>query len=227
MKINRLLCSIAVIALLAGPASAGQVAFTPGSGGNIGAAADGSSNLYPGGVVCGNGTLATLFATIQNCAIVNSSGEIYVDASHETLSIANPAQGVFGSAGPNTGNAMGVNATSGGTLAPMIQATASIKIDTAAASTVQLVALSSGKAVYVTAYNAIAGGTTNVTFEYGTGSLCASGTTTLTGAYPLTAQAGLAPAGSGPILFVPAGNALCMVNSQAIQVSGVVSYAQF
>lgn len=103
----------------------------------------------------------------------------------------------------------------------------SAAINTAAAATVQLVALQTGQAIYVTSFDFVAGGTTNVTLEYGTGSLCGTGTTALTGAYPLTAQSGVAKgAGVAPVLFVPAGNALCVVNSAAVQLSGSISYAQ-
>ena len=74
----------------------------------------------------------------------------------------------------------------------------------------------------------IAAGTTNFTFEYGTGSNCGAGTTALTGAYGLVAQFGAAKgSGLGPVLVVPAGNALCAVNSAAVQVSGSLAYTQF
>ena len=74
----------------------------------------------------------------------------------------------------------------------------------------------------------IAGGTGNITFEYGTGSNCGTGTTTLTGAYPLTAQNGIAKGnGLGAVLKVPSGNALCILTSAAVQMSGSVSYMQF
>ena len=74
----------------------------------------------------------------------------------------------------------------------------------------------------------MAAGTTNFTLVYGTGSNCGTGTTALTGAYPLIPQTGISKgSGVGAILVVPAGNALCGTNSQAIQVSGSVSYQQF
>jgi len=74
----------------------------------------------------------------------------------------------------------------------------------------------------------IAGGTGNITFEYGTGTNCGTGTTVLTGAYNLTAQAGIAKGnGLGPVLVVPASNALCVLTSAAVQMSGSVAYTQF
>ena len=77
----------------------------------------------------------------------------------------------------------------------------------------------------VTAWDVIAAGTTNFTFEYGTGTNCLAGTTALTGPYGLVAQFGAAKgSGLGPVLVVPAGNALCAVNSATVQVSGSVFY---
>jgi hypothetical protein len=109
---------------------------------------------------------------------------------------------------------------------PLNNSSAPINVSTA--TTTQLVALSGSTAIYVTSYDVIAGGTGNITFEYGTGTACATGTTALTGPYNLTAQAGLAKgAGIGTVLKVPAGNALCVLTSAAVQMSGSVSFQQF
>ena len=114
------------------------------------------------------------------------------------------------------------------TIYGLIQSTASQPINISTATTTQLVSLIAGKAIYVTGLDVIAAGTGNITFEYGTGTNCGTGTTTLTGAYNLTAQTGLSHGtGLGPILIVPAGNALCAVTSAAVQMSGSFSYAQF
>ena len=86
------------------------------------------------------------------------------------------------------------------------------------------------KTIYVTAWDVIAAGTTNFTFEYGTGLSCAGArTTSLTGSfYSLVAQFGAAKgSGLGPVLVVPAGNALCAVSSATVQVSGSLAYTQF
>lgn len=112
--------------------------------------------------------------------------------------------------------------------APLVQASASAAISVATATTTQLVALSGTTSIYVTHFDVIAGGTGNITFVYGTGAACATGTTSLTGAYNLTAQAGIsAGVGLGPVLVVPAGKALCVTTSAAVQMSGAVSYSQF
>ena len=118
--------------------------------------------------------------------------------------------------------------TNGSNCVAAIQASNSVAISTASATTVQLVALVAGKRIYISAWDVVASGTTSVTLKYGTGTNCGTGTQSLTGAYALIAQAGLAKAsGLGPVLFVPAGNALCITNSAAIQISGSLSYAQF
>src|SRR5665213_1541270 len=94
----------------------------------------------------------------------------------------------------------------------VVGATASVPISVSTATTTQLVALAAGKAITVSAWDIIAAAADTVTLEYGTGSNCGSGTTALTGAYPLAANGGLAKgSGVAPILFVPAGNALCIV----------------
>lgn len=110
---------------------------------------------------------------------------------------------------------------------PVVQADKSAPITTASAATTELVAAVTGLSVKVTHYNFIVAGTTNVTLVYGTGTNCGTGTTSLTGAYNLTAQAGIAAGnGTGVIIPVPVSKALCVTNSQAVQVSGLVSYKQ-
>lgn len=111
---------------------------------------------------------------------------------------------------------------------PAVASATSKAISTAAATTVELVALSGTKNIFVTSFNIVAAGTTTYKFVYGTGTACATGTTDLTGAYTLVAN-GYVSSGSGlgSVLVVPPGKALCAINSQAIQVSGSISYAQF
>ena len=123
------------------------------------------------------------------------------------------------------------NGTAGsGTLrvANAINGTATVAISVSTSTVTQLVALSSGKAIYVLNWSVIAAGTDNVTWEYGTGSNCGTGTTAISGAYPLAANGGIvAGNGAGTVLFVPASNALCVSTSAAVQLSGSLSYYQF
>lgn len=110
----------------------------------------------------------------------------------------------------------------------IVQTSASVPINVATATTTQLVALAAGKAIYVTAWDVVAGGADTVTLEYGSGSSCGTGTTALTGGYPLLTGGGIAKGtGLGPLFIIPAGKALCIVTSAAVQASGSVSYAQF
>jgi hypothetical protein len=136
--------------------------------------------------------------------------------------------GPTGSAAPANANYIG--GVSSGNLTGIIQADKSAPINVSTATTTVLVALTSGKAIYVTAYDFTNAGTAdNVTLEYGTGTACATGTTALTGPYATGANLpGIVKGGGlGPILFVPAGNALCMVTSAAQQISGSLSYTVF
>jgi hypothetical protein len=96
------------------------------------------------------------------------------------------------------------------------------------ATTTELVALTSGKKVYVTAWDATANGTTTFKLVAGTGTNCGTGTTNLTAAYDWAAQSGLTKgSGLGPVLVAPVGNAVCGVNSAAIHVAGSLAYTKF
>ena len=117
---------------------------------------------------------------------------------------------------------------SGANMVAATQANASVAISGNSAATTQLVALSASAVIHVTSFDFMSAGTANVTLVYGTGTNCGTCTTSLTGAYPLTAQAGISKgSGQGPVLVVPAGNALCWTNSAGVQVSGSLSYTQF
>lgn len=118
--------------------------------------------------------------------------------------------------------------TNGTNCVQSVQSSSSAPISVSSAATVQIVALAVGKWIFVTSFDMMSAGTTNFTYVYGTGTNCGTGTTSLTGAYPLIAQAGVSKGnGLGSVLVVPAGNALCVTNSAAVQVSGSVSYSQF
>lgn len=103
---------------------------------------------------------------------------------------------------------------------------ASLSMSTA--TTTQIIALSGTTKTYVTSLHIIAGGTANVTLKYGTGTNCGTGTTTLVGPYPLAAQAGLAMgSGTGAVVIVPSGQALCVTSDAAVQVTTGATYQQF
>lgn len=118
---------------------------------------------------------------------------------------------------PNTGNCL-----------PAIQAAKSVAVDVAASATTQLIAGVSRQAIYITSFDFMAAATNNVNLVYGTGTNCATGQVELTGAYPLIAQAGISKGnGLGTVLYVPQGNALCIITSGSSQLSGSVSFVQF
>lgn len=103
----------------------------------------------------------------------------------------------------------------------------SVAISLSSAATTQLVALTSGQVIYVCSYDFIANGTVNVTFQEGTGTNCGTGTTAKTGAYPLTAQAGLVRTATGAVQWkTGTGSALCLTLSAAVQTSGVLTYVK-
>jgi hypothetical protein len=99
-----------------------------------------------------------------------------------------------------------------------------VAVNTAAASTVQNVALVANQSVYICGYHITSTGATNVTIEYGTGASCGTGTTVITGA--MTTAAGTDVDDPAAYIKVPAGNALCTVNSAAVQISGYYKYIQ-
>jgi hypothetical protein len=170
-----------------------------GVGGTSTIQASGGSGIPTGGGVGSSGSICG--TSLNPCYQQPNPGSVWPASQNGTWSVVTPG---------------------------IIQSSASVAINISTATTTQLVALSAGKAIYVSAWDVIAAGTGNVTLEYGTGTNCGTGTTALTGAYPLTAQAGISKGdGSGTVLFVPAGNALCVLTSAAVQMSGSVAYAQF
>lgn len=94
-----------------------------------------------------------------------------------------------------------------------------------ATTTTQIVALSGTTKTYVTSRLLFSGGTVNVTFKYGTGSNCGTGTTTLDGPWPVIAQAGFSEAGS-PVMVVPSGQALCVTTDASVSGGVKLIYQQ-
>jgi hypothetical protein len=96
-----------------------------------------------------------------------------------------------------------------------------------ATATTQIIALSGSTKTYVTSRLVFGGGTVNVTFKYGTGTNCATGTTTLDGPYPVTAQTGFAEGnGVGAVMIVPSGQALCVTTDASVSGGVKLTYQQ-
>jgi hypothetical protein len=106
--------------------------------------------------------------------------------------------------------------------------TASVPVTGSTAVTTELVALAAGKRVYVCGFVLNGAGAATVTLKYGTGTACATGTASLTGAMKLIDGSTIAVGtGAGMITKTPVSQSLCWTNSAAVQVSGVLSYAQY
>lgn len=173
-------------------------------------------------VVVGAGTAGTANSGVMTVQGIASMTPLLANPG----TAANWGVGATGSAVP--ANAQLSGAVSSGNLTGIIQADNSAPVNISTATTTQIVGLVSGKKIYVLNYALIAGAADNVTFEYGTGTNCATGTTALSGALPIAANGGATDGGGlGPILIVPAGNALCILTSAAVQLSGHLAYTQF
>lgn len=121
-----------------------------------------------------------------------------------------------------------------------IGCTSSVSVSITSATTTQLVALSSGKNVYicqVVLYDSSPTVADTIAFEYGTGTNCGTGTTALTGAMSLGFTTATAPVNfiigspyGGPALstYNTTGQALCVVTTgTTVGLAGWVLYAQF
>jgi hypothetical protein len=100
-------------------------------------------------------------------------------------------------------------------------------VDSAASGNVEVVALNGSDIVYVCGFSLVASAATSVQFIYGTGTACATGETDLSGPMAFAANGGITNANAGAVqMKTPAGNAFCIENSGANQVSGFVSYVR-
>lgn len=190
-----------------------------------------NAQTSPLSLTANGGGLRTDITTIATNNVLTGNGATGTGSQRVTIANDSAARAVGGEGAVNSAAPSGAvmsGARSGANMVELTQASASVPINVSTATTTQLVALSGSTLIRVTSFDVIAGGTGNITFVYGTGTNCGTGTTPLTGAYPLTAQAGIAKgSGLGPVLVVPAGNALCVTTSAAVQMSGSVSYTQY
>lgn len=206
----------------AGAVGAGTLRVTQASDSPLVAATGSTSDS-----ACGtdNGTcseVALRKRTNQNLTTINTTlGTLNTSVNADPNYTQAP-----GSAAPSRALAMG--ARGGANLVAVSQPTATVAISVSTATTTQVVALSSGQVIHVGSFSLISAGTGNARFVYGTGTNCGTGTTNLTGDYPLIANAGISlGAGLGPVLVVPAGNALCLTTSAAVAIGGHVTHTQF
>jgi hypothetical protein len=108
-----------------------------------------------------------------------------------------------------------------------VAAKASVAVSITTATTTQLVALSTGKKVYVCGFAATFGASSTLALEYGTGTACATGTTALTGVFtPATGGTVVTGNGSATVTGGPAGNALCALTTGTGGIFGLLTYVQ-
>lgn len=105
-------------------------------------------------------------------------------------------------------------------------AKSSVPVAISTATTTQLVALSGTTKVYVCGFTGAVTATNTLTFEYGTGSACGTGTTALTGAMVLPVGVTAIGNSGGTVMSGIAGNALCVLSGTTGAVNGVLTYVQ-
>lgn len=108
----------------------------------------------------------------------------------------------------------------------------SVVLSSTTAATTQLISFSAGLTTYVCAVFGVASGTSaSMTFEYGSGGTCGTGTTALSGVIPVPATATFFSFdnGAGVLYRIPPGtfgNGFCIVNAGPASVIGSVTYIQ-
>lgn len=102
----------------------------------------------------------------------------------------------------------------------------SVAVNASTTSAVQLIALSSGKKIFVCSLTIIGGGTSpTFSLVYGTGTNCGTGQATLSTAIPLSTTATFTF--SNPVGVTPASQALCtLLAGTSPTAKGILSYVQ-
>lgn len=182
--------------------------------------------------------LDTISSAVQGAIPAGSAiiGKVGIDQTTPgttNLVALTPAQvgaGATAAAPPANAELMGAitGPTTGGLLTGVIQCDSKAIYDASTSGSTELVALSSGKSIYICGKTIFSGGTANVKLIYGTGTACATGSNNLTPAFQLTAQTGLvdpSPFYRGSKTAVS--NALCINSSAGVAVQAEVYYTQF
>jgi hypothetical protein len=168
-----------------------------------------------GGAVTNAGTFAVQVTADSTAAALLAAVSAAVPACGAT-----PCVTTIG----NTGQLANV----GGTDTKSIKCGSSIVYDASTSGSTQLVALSGSTSVYVCGYTILAGGTVNVKLITGTGTACVTGAASITPAYQLTAQTGVADgANEYRGLKGAASSELCLNTSAGVAVQAIVYYTQF
>lgn len=170
-----------------------------------------------------NTTLGTPLQAGGNVVVISSALPTGVSTSANQTTW----QGATGSAPPANVVALGANASgaTGGLLRGLIACDSSIVYDASTNGSTELIALTSGRTIYICGHTLFAGGTVGVKLTYGTGTACATGKTGVTPKYPLTAQVGLvenSPFWNG--IKTASANALCLETDAGIAVQALIKY---
>jgi hypothetical protein len=186
--------------------------------------------LLMGNGVTGTGSQRVTIASDNTAFAVNATLSAETTKVIGTVRNLGNAGGAFdaatGAAPPANAVYVGAN-TSGATVQGLIQCNSSAIYDASTNGSTELVALSSGRIIYVCGYSILAGGTVNVKLIYGTSTNCSGGPTAITPAFQLTAQVGLvdgSPFARG--LKTAVSNALCINTSAGTATQAIVYYAQ-
>lgn len=202
-------------------------------GGNVASGATDSGNpVKVGGVY--NSTKPTLANGQRGDLNLGSRGSLHVsllanDSGTALAALADNADGVAVNANTAALSAASRNNVFNGTTWDReFTCPSSAVINVAAAATTQLVALQSSQIIRVCSF-VISGDTaaTTATFVYGTGSNCATGQVSLTGAMRMVDEGNISSTGMNGSLFrTIASNALCLTAATGA-VTGFVTYAQY
>lgn len=181
----------------------------------------------PGAVLAPSVNAFVTNATALGQAVMASSSPVTI-ASNQS---ANALWGhvATGSAPPSGSTYVGAltGGATGGLVQGIIQCSNSVIYDASTNGSTELVALSSGRSIYVCGYSILAGGTVNVKLIYGTGTACATGSNNMTPAFQLTAQVGLVDSSTFVRgLKTAASNALCINTSAGVATQAIVYYSQ-
>lgn len=159
---------------------------------------------------------------------VTGTGSQRVTIASDNTAIAGVGAVATGAAPPTNAIYLGANASgaTGGLVAGLIQCDQKAIYDASTNGSTELVALTSGRSIYICGKTFFAAGTVNVKLIYGTGTACATGATNLTPAYQFTAQVGLVEA----VSFyrgskTASANALCINTSAGVAVQAEVYYS--
>lgn len=175
--------------------------------------------------VIGTGIASVLSAVVKASSTAAVAGDAAMVVTESPNSAAIRGVGATGAAPPANANYMGANC--GNVVCGLTQANASGFLNMTTATTTEIVPLTGGQAIYVTGWDVLTNGTTNVKFVRGTGTNCGTGTADVTANYPLVASLPYGRgAGLGVVFVVTAGNALCVVNSAAVTTAISVSYSK-